>query len=221
MKSPNGANRKSQRQRRPNPKYIIKTEDYFSNNSSKKIHTSNHTLDKLKTPRLSQDQLQKLLGKFKVPKYHEKSLLDFTKTYSSYFSKWMYLLHENFNILLYGLGSKQKLLEQFHQQYLDKLPVIVVSGFFPSLTIKDILDSITVDILELKESPANPFEACELIKQEFAKIPETHLYIILHNIEGDMLRNSKSQSVIALLAAVRNIHLIASIDHINAPLSKF
>lgn len=200
--------------------YVIKADEYFSNHSLKKIQTSNHTLDKLKTPRLSQDQLQKLLGKVKLSKEHKYSTFEISENNKSNVAKWLYLLHENFNVLLYGLGSKRNILEQFHKDYLCDLPVLVINGFFPSLTLKDILDSIIVDILELKNNPSNPFEAYESIAQEFAAIPNTHLYIIVHNIEGDMLRNNKSQSILSMLAAVKNIHLIASIDHINAPLSK-
>ena len=35
-----------------------------------------------------------------------------------------------------------------------------------------------------------------------------------------MLRGDKSQQIIGQLSSLRNIYLIASIDHLNAPLSK-
>lgn len=198
--------------------YLINTEEYFANKSSKKTKTSNHSLDKLKTPRLSQDQLQKLLTNMKISKQHQSALFNASQNVRANFNKWMYILHENFNILLYGLGSKRTVLQDFHKEFLSDLPVMVINGFFPSLTLKEILDGIIDDILELKENPANNYEACDLIAQEFEKIPDTHLYLIVHNIEGDMLRNQKSQNILAKLASVRNVHFIASIDHINAPL---
>ena len=43
-----------------------------------------------------------------------------------------------FNILLHGLGSKRKLLDEFRKQMLPNLCHIVVNGFFPSLTIKSV-----------------------------------------------------------------------------------
>lgn len=200
-----------------NKSYTIKTDDYFSNHTTKKILTSNHTLDKLETPRLPQDQLQKLLSKMKLGSEHETAINKLVSSNYSYFDKWMYLMHENINILLYGLGSKKEILDTFHEKYLKKLPTIVVNGFFPSLSIKDVLDGIIINLLELKENPANVYEACDLIEREFNYILDTHLYLIIHNI--DMMRSGKAQSVFARLAAVSNIHLIASIDHINAPLS--
>jgi origin recognition complex subunit 2 len=199
-----------------NKSYTIKTDDYFSNHTTKKILTSNHTLDKLETPRLPQDQLQKLLSKMKLGSEHETAINKLVSSNYSYFDKWMYLMHENINILLYGLGSKKEILDTFHEKYLKKLPTIVVNGFFPSLSIKDVLDGIIINLLELKENPANVYEACDLIEREFSYILDTHLYLIIHNI--DMMRSGKAQSVFARLAAVSNIHLIASIDHINAPL---
>lgn len=199
-------------------KYTINSDEYFANTASKKIHTSNNTLDKLETPRLPHYQLQQLLQNMKLSQKHEKAMKKLSKTNENFFTKWLYLLHENFNILLYGLGSKKNILHNFHSQYLNDHPVIVVNGFFPTLSIKNILDGILVDLLELQESPGNVNEACDLIIQEFNNISEMHLYLIIHNIEGETIRNSKSQNILARLGEVENIHLIASIDHINAPL---
>lgn len=200
-----------------NKKYTIKTDDYFLNHASTKIITSSHTLDKLETPRLPQDQLRKLLSKMKLDSEHSGCTKKLNKLYEMYFSKWMYLMHENMSILLYGLGSKRDLLNSFHEKYLKTLPTVVINGYFPSLVVKDILDAIILTALELKENPANIYEACDLIEREFSYISHMHLYVIVHNI--DMIKGPKAQSVFARIAAVKNIHLIASIDHINAPLS--
>ncbi len=44
------------------------------------------------------------------------------------------------------------------------------------------------------------------------------LFLVVHNIDGTMLRGEKAQLALSLLARVRGVHLIASLDHINAPL---
>ncbi|CAG9825328.1 unnamed protein product [Phaedon cochleariae] len=199
-------------------KYTIKTDEYFENFNTNKVKTSNNTLDKLKTPRLPQYELQKLLKNLTLSQKHKNSMKRLSLVNESNFPKWFYLLNENFNILLYGLGSKKDILNKFNAEYLGDVPVVVINGFFPTLSIKNILDAISIDLLEMKETSGNAVEAMELIIAEMEKIPETHLYIMIHNIEGDMLRNSKSQNIIARLASVKNIHIIASIDHINAPL---
>lgn len=46
------------------------------------------------------------------------------------------------------------------------------------------------------------------------------LFLLIHNLDSQMLRGDKSQQIIAQLSSLRNVYLIASIDHLNAPLSK-
>lgn len=140
--------------------------------------------------------------------------------YKSQFNKWMFILNEGFNILLFGLGSKRNLLNSFHSELLANQTVLVVNGFFPSLTIKDILDSITDDILDLTEVSRNPHETVDIIEEELSRLPETHIFLIVHNIDGIMLRNSKAQLILSRLSRISNVHLLASIDHINTPLCK-
>ena len=48
--------------------------------------------------------------------------------------------------------------------------------------------------------------------------PDLHIYLLIHNIDGSMLRGEKTQSALGHLASLPNMHLVASIDHINAPL---
>jgi len=186
--------------------------------ASSKILTSDHTLDRLKNPRLAADRVFSLLSEIKLSTEHEGSINAIMEEYRSYFPKWMCILNEGFNILLYGLGSKRQLLQSFHREVLEKQTVLVVNGFFPSLTLKDVLDSITSEILDAGVSPANPHEAVDMIEEEFALIPETHLFLIVHNLDGAMLRNVKAQAILSRLSRVPNIHLLASIDHINTPL---
>ncbi|XP_037956271.1 origin recognition complex subunit 2-like [Teleopsis dalmanni] len=198
--------------------YVPESDGYFQSRSSSKIVTSDHTLDRLKNPRLPADRLFSLLASMKLSTEHETSINAIIEEYRSYFSKWMYILNEGFNLLIYGLGSKLQLLQSFHRDILAQQTVLVINGFFPSLTLKDILDSITCQILDAGISSSNPHEAVDMIEEEFSLIPETHLYIIVHNLDGIMLRNNKVQAILARLAKVENIHLIASIDHINTPL---
>lgn len=53
------------------------------------------------------------------------------------------------------------------------------------------------------------------------KDPDNHIYLIIHNIDGPMLRGEKNQQALGQLASIPNMHLLASIDHINAPLGLF
>ena len=43
-----------------------------------------------------------------------------------------------FNILLHGLGSKRRLIEDFRESILGEYSHLVVNGYFPSLTMKSV-----------------------------------------------------------------------------------
>lgn len=142
--------------------------------------------------------------------------------YQDNFDKWLFLLCEgHFSILLYGLGSKKSLLQQFNQYLCGrKWPAIFINGYFPSLLIKDVLDAITNELLQLTNVSVNPIEAVDDIREYFDNNTEVRLFLLVNNIDGEMLRNCKAQNILSKLAAIPRIHLVASIDDINAPLSK-
>lgn len=198
---------------------MLQPDDYFSTAASK-AKTSNHTLDRLKNPRLQHDQIIGLLSNMKLSKEHEQAVKDLNEEYKSYFDKWLTLFDRGYTIILHGLGSKRNLLQNFHKEKLAKQHVIVINGFFPSLTIKDILDSIWVDILEMSQATGSPTELVRMIEIEMKKI-QINLFLIIHNIDGTCLRNDKAQSILSRLATIQNLHMICSIDHINSPLRKF
>lgn len=156
-----------------------------------------------------------------LSKEHEQAVKDLNEEYKSQFDKWLTLFDEGYTVMLHGFGSKRNLLQTFHKEKLADQHVVVINGFFPSLTIKDILDTIWTDLLEMTTVGGNPHEIVNMIEEEMKEIPALHIFLIVHNIDGTMLRNDKAQSILSRLASIRNIHMIVSIDHINAPLCKF
>ncbi|GLH01025.1 GH22255, partial [Gryllus bimaculatus] len=116
--------------------FMPATEQYFQSHASRKIHTSNRTLGKLRH-NLPQEKLQKLLSE--TTSSHTKHLEKLQNNAIFLFSKWQFML-------------------------------------------------------------------------------SSRLFLVIHNIDGVMLRNDKCQEVLASLSSTPNIHLIASIDHISAPL---
>lgn len=63
-------------------------------------------------------------------------------------------------------------------------------------------------------------EQIGFIQNYYAKADADPLFIIIHNLDGPMLRGEKTQAAMSQLATAPKIHLLASIDHINAPLGK-
>ncbi|XP_073972099.1 origin recognition complex subunit 2 [Rhodnius prolixus] len=194
--------------------FIFTSEDYFENKNLRSL-TSNHTLSQLKTPRFNQGQLCEILKS--VGSKHEKAINELNLENEAMFSRWLLSMNEGFNILVYGVGSKKKLLNVFHRQFLSRCYVAVINGYFPGLVLKDILDCITNDVLKLRSIPSQPHDIVELIGTKLRN-RNNRLFLLVHNIDGAALRCDKIQSVLAHLASNPNIHLLATLDHINSPL---
>ncbi|CAH8594468.1 unnamed protein product [Heterobilharzia americana] len=136
------------------------------------------------------------------------------------FSNWRVYLREGFNILLYGIGSKRHIIEEFRKQYLSDANCIVIAGYSPSTNIRQILNCICHEFLHGVDNYRNPVEQIQLVCDTFKKdeARKSPLFLLLNNIDGPGLRNGKTQAVLARLAEVPNIHLIASLDHVNMPI---
>uniref|UniRef100_A0ACB8G0G8 Uncharacterized protein n=1 Tax=Sphaerodactylus townsendi TaxID=933632 RepID=A0ACB8G0G8_9SAUR len=191
-------------------------EEYFEAHSSSKVITSDRTLQKLKKGKLDQETLQNILNK--VPIAFAAQREELNKQHESLFYKWMLQLHLGFNIVLYGLGSKKNLLENFRASFLQDSVHLVVNGFFPSITVKSILNSITEEVLDHVGTFRSPQDQLDFVVRRFKEDPSLELYLLIHNLDSQMLRGDKSQQILAQLASLPNVYLIASIDHINAPL---
>lgn len=179
------------------------------------VVTSDHTLSRLAKPKMDQRELNSILKKAANSNQEEKDLL--FEEYTEQFSKWMHQLSRGFNILLYGLGSKRHLLESFRSEYLTEFYHVVINGFFPSLTIRHILNAISEEVLESKKSGRGLLDQFAVIRSSL-KTRQEPLFLIFHNVDGPTLRIKKNQHMLSSLAEIPCIHIIASIDHINAPL---
>ncbi|KAI9028169.1 origin recognition complex subunit 2-domain-containing protein [Phycomyces nitens] len=178
--------------------------------------TSNNTLSKLAV--LNPKEFNDILAL--APKKHENEIKRLFNAHCSYFSQWVFELHSGFNLIFYGYGSKRRLLNHFAQSSLSDGPLIVINGFFPSITIKDILLKITLGALNITCSTGQVLEHAAVICDYFSNQDREfdHLYLVIHNLDGANLRNERAQTVLSMLANAPNIHLIASVDHINAGL---
>ncbi|NXF00932.1 ORC2 protein, partial [Smithornis capensis] len=191
-------------------------EEYFEAHSSSKVLTSDRTLQKLRKRRLNQQTLRDLLKK--APLAYAAEIKELNQQHESLFSKWMLQLHLGFNIVLYGLGSKHDLLEKFRTSLLQDSVHLVVNGYFPSITVRSILNSITEEVLEHIGTFRSPLDQLEFITKRFKEDSSLELYLLIHNLDSQMLRGERSQQILAQLSSLPSIYLIASVDHINAPL---
>ncbi|XP_071216708.1 origin recognition complex subunit 2 [Salvelinus alpinus] len=191
-------------------------EEYFEAHGSSKFLTSDRTLQRLHTPKLDRETLFRLLeGK---PACYSSEIEKLHSSHHEHFNKWMLQLQLGYSVLLYGLGSKKALLEEFRVSMLCQEMHLVVNGFFPSITLKSILTALSAEILEHQGTFRNPADQLQYITTTLREQPDLHVYLLIHNIDGPMLRGEKTQNALGQLASLPNLHLVASIDHINAPL---
>ncbi|XP_029789967.1 origin recognition complex subunit 2 [Suricata suricatta] len=191
-------------------------EEYFEAHSSSKVLTSDRTLQKLKRAKLDQQTLHNLLSK--VSPSFSAELKQLNQQYEQLFHKWMLQLRLGFNIVLFGLGSKRDLLERFRSAVLQDSIHVVINGFFPGISVKSILNSITEEVLDHMGTFRSLLDQLDWIVNKFKEDSSLELFLLIHNLDSQMLRGDKSQQIIGQLSSLRNICLIASIDHLNAPL---
>ncbi|XP_058791170.1 origin recognition complex subunit 2 [Phymastichus coffea] len=197
--------------------YLMEPDDYFASQSVKSL-TSNNTLSRLKNKQLDETTLQELLLSTNyIPKKHQEAFKEMKNNFEKKYIEWLHTMEEGFTVLLHGVGSKRTLINNFYKKMIPDEPTLIINGFFPSLTIKDILDNIMTELLGLEQVP-NQNECFEIIEKIMKTYPDDRMYLLIHNLDGGMLRTNKAQDVLSRLANIPNIHMLASVDHINAPL---
>ncbi|XP_057614419.1 origin recognition complex subunit 2 [Chionomys nivalis] len=191
-------------------------EEYFEAHSSSKVLTSDRTLQKLRRAKVDQKTLRNLLSKFSPSFSAEIEQLN--QQHEKLFHKWMLQLHLGFNIVLYGLGSKRDLLEKFRTTMLQDSVHLVINGFFPGISVKSILNSITEDVLGHMGTFQSVLDQRDWIINKFKEDSSLELFLLIHNLDSQMLRGDNSQQILGQLSSLHNVYLIASIDHLHAPL---
>ncbi|KAK6939579.1 Origin recognition complex, subunit 2 [Dillenia turbinata] len=164
---------------------------------------------------------------------HENEVVALLNGYKKLYPKWVFDLRCGFGLLMYGFGSKKALLEDFASAALTECAVFVINGYLQSINMKKAL-LMLAEVLwdQLKTTRRTPrnlpkFQqfSSQSVDELLTFLDESHgegddcfVCVIIHNIDGPGLRDSETQQYLARLASCSNIRIIASIDHINAPL---
>jgi len=197
---------------------------YFTYNKPGRAQTSSNVYSQLVLPLSPEEYAEAIASasasKLSLPPIQPRIVEERNRDVA--FERYMCELEEGFNIICYGLGSKRRLLNQFATTRCSKRGhVVVANGFQPDFAIKDLLNSIEdiPGIYDIDQPSTAPEKQARRIHELFMDpSQQVHLYIVIHNIDAYPFRNPKSKAILALLAHNPRIHIIASIDHINAPL---
>ena len=197
--------------------------DAYFTRSSARAQTSTNVFSSLVPPLTSDEYAEAIASASTRPglKPKQSSLLS-ELSRDLLFSRFLQEMAEGFNLLLYGFGSKRRVLNHFATDYCSKAGYAVVANAFqPDFTLKDLLTSVenVPGISSLEMSSTTIESQAKRIYDFFAESTQRRrLYIVIHNIDAAPLRSVKAKSCLSLLALNPRIHIVASIDHINAPL---
>jgi hypothetical protein len=123
------------------------------------------------------------------------------------------MLHEKFNVIMYGFGSKRNLLNTFSTTYLSDEHYLMINGYFPALTAKDVANNLK-DALQADSSDINS------ILHAVDELDDT-LYLVIHSIDVLFSANSPKIKQLIMEIVIRSqgtIRLIATVDHVNSGL---
>ncbi|KAM3231031.1 hypothetical protein ACQJBY_061283 [Aegilops geniculata] len=170
-----------------------------------------------------------------IPPKHEKEVEALTRSYKDQYRNWLFELRCGFGLLMYGFGSKKLLLEDFASTTLTDFTVIVVNGYLPSINLKQVLATIAEMFWEqtklkrkrhsgTRSQPSQNFasqsmdDIISFLNNQTSEDGVDGVCLLIHNIDGPALRDAESQQCLAQVSCCPQIHIVASVDHVNAPL---
>ncbi|OAG05642.1 ORC2-domain-containing protein [Paraphaeosphaeria sporulosa] len=221
---------KARKEREPSPPTELPAqEQYFWQNRPGGNKTSNNTLTSQTL--LNHDEYFDTMKSCVDRHEPEKEFL--LELHSRAYDQWIFELEEGFNICLYGYGSKRAITSNFtahvYQHLLDQAPykgtkrtpnIVVVNGYTPNLTLKDVLTTIaSATIPKGLKLPNQISSLLAYILDTLARDPPPHpLLVVINSIDSANLRKSLVQSTLAALAAHPSINIFCTADTPNFPL---
>ena len=182
-KTPGWRKRSKKKEPSPLPTNLPPHELYFSQNRNGRSKTSNNNLSSLQL--LDHEEYFTLLRKFKDP--HADDIEWLQELHAGSFNQWQFELSQDFNICIFGWGSKRSLLMKFaehiykSEQDHTKNKIVVVNGYVQTLTIRDVLNTVGAAISEA--APKLGSQPSDMLENLLALLEEDnsrHFTVIIH-----------------------------------------
>jgi origin recognition complex subunit 2 len=196
-------------------------EKYFFQNRGGRAKTSNNDLSSLALL----DHEEYFSRSRNIVDPHAEDIKFLEQLHAHSFNQWQFELSQDFNICVFGYGSKRALLMEFadhiHRSQTQDLnaKIVVVNGYVNNLTVRDILNTVASAIAErghkLGPQPADMLENIVALLDEDKS---QHVTLIVHSIDRVPLRRLTTQTILSRLSAHPQVHLVASADHPSFPL---
>ncbi|RIA92220.1 origin recognition complex subunit 2-domain-containing protein [Glomus cerebriforme] len=155
-----------------------------------------------------------------ITEKHGEELNELESSVSRHFIQWEFQINRNKNILLYGFGSKEHILERY-QDFYNKNENITWIHFYGNDDLST-LDSIYLMLLENLFGSKRVFSNFDLIRKaelirDYFKVTAAKpiFKIIIHDIDGSLFENREARVALILLSDIPNVHLLATSEKIN------
>lgn len=166
------------------------------------------------------------------PQYWLELLQGFSLLFYGIGSKREFMEKYAFEYLVPNLAYSQMHKDQvaYPKKQLDindyNIPCIVINGYNPTCNYRDVFKDISAALLpeELTRNETKYWgnhvllqiqKMVEIYKDESSDIK---LVVVVHNLDGPSLRKDAFQTMLCHLALIRQVAIIASTDHIYAPI---
>lgn len=165
---------------------------------------------------------------------HKSEMAPLMNSYKSLYPDWAFQIRCGFGLLMYGFGSKKSLIEDFASTSLTEFGVVVINGYLQPINLKQVLIALAEvlwdQLKDHKKAIAGNFgnkqsfnsqsidDIITFLNGPHVEGDDCFICVVIHNIDGPGLRDPDIQQYLARIAACNHIRVIASIDHVNAPL---
>ncbi|KAM3080983.1 Origin recognition complex subunit 2 [Clarireedia jacksonii] len=194
---------------------------YFSQNRPGRAKTANSNLSSLAL--LDHEEFFKLARDYKDQ--HAIDMKFLQDVHAKSFNQWQFELSQDFNICVYGWGSKRPLLLKFAEYIYERMSdhskekIVVINGYVQNLTIRDVLNTVAGAISGVgTKLGSQPTEMLDSLISLLDEDETQHVILVIHSIDGAVLRRSAAQMVLSRLSSHPRVHVIASADHPSFPL---
>ncbi|KAK6506835.1 Origin recognition complex subunit 2 [Arthrobotrys musiformis] len=219
-KKPRGRQRKKKEKSPPPVVTIEGPTAYFEQNRGRARPSSTTTT----LPPLSPKTYFRLLEQHENK--HAADVEHLSSLHKANFDQWVFELSQGFNILLYGYGSKRKLLMEFiKKEAALGNHVVVINGYVGGLTIRDIVNMVVNAVLGMNHGVKFGVNVNEMMDSVLQILDEHRendedrsVTLLVHSIDAAALRTPQMQALLAQLSSHPAIRLIASSDNILSSL---
>lgn len=214
---------KGSKNRKPTtpPRDLPPHELYFAQNKGAGSRTSNNNLSSLAL--LDHEEYFTLMRTYQDPHTDDMKFLE--ELHSRSFSQWQFELSQDFNICIYGWGSKRALLTKFATYLYNSQPdheshrIVIVNGYVPNTSVRDILNTLCNAISPHPQKlGSQPLEMLETLFSFLSADTAVRITLLINSIDAHPLRRAASQTLLARIASHSQINLLASADNPNFPL---